>query len=267
MNIYIYGTKNFKNMINEELKRSHIDYKLGDKGLIQEISSLEALKELIEDNPDEVYLIDDSKIIKENIVNSKIKFLKPKDGIEQQYLKDMGIEELSVDSVSDISKHIFKKMKLLGIDEEDDFIERDEIESTISNIVKNAYDEDENLDQSEEKYELSDDLKSLLTSSKEDFLDENLLENSLQNEDLIPNKEIKMENKKPSEIFSLDELTENDIMAAFGGTLESVSADNINCDSSSKEVSITLSSKEEIQDFLTKLLNSKALEITVKVKE
>lgn len=253
-------------MVNEELKKSHIDYKLGDRGYIQNINSLATLKELIEDNPDDVYLIDDAKIIKKNIINSKIKFLNPKDGIDEEYLKSMGIDEVSVDSYAGITKYILRKMKSLGFDENDEFSERDEIQSTISDIVREVYDEENEKDENREDYQLNDDLKSLLTSSADDEFDdsddEELDEAILSLDDLEDIKEVSMENKKGSkEILSLDDLTESDILEAFGGEPLKVK------DSSNKEVSITLNSKEEIQDFLTKLLNSKALEITVKVKE
>lgn len=260
MNIYIYGTKNFKEEINKELKKAHIDYKLSDYGTIEEVSALDTLKALIEDNPNDIYLIDDAKIIKENLLNSKIKFLKPKDGIELEYLEAMGVEQFSVESYAELSRHILSKMKECGIDDDDDEIdldERNEIQSSISNIVKEAYENEENEEDKdlEEEYELDDDLKSLLASEEENEEDSNFLE-----------KEEKMENKmKPEDIFSLDDLSENDILEALGSDekLEEMGK-NIQA---SKETTITLNNKEDIQDFLTKLLNSKALEITVKVKE
>lgn len=263
MNIYIYGTQNFKKDIHEELSRSNIDYKLGDNGLIQDVSSIDTLKELIEDNPDDVFLIDDAKIIKENLINTKIKFLKPKDGIEQKYLKDMGIDELSVDSIQDISKYILKKMRALGLDDDEDFEERNEIENSISNIVKDAYNLDdensfESLDDGSD-YELSDDLKTLLSSSKEEK--EEIFKLDEINTDYRENN---MEKSKKAEDFtSLEELSESDILAAFNG----LEIPKKVIKEEGKEVSIKLDNPEDIKDFLAKLLNSKAIEITVKVKE
>lgn len=269
MNIYIYGTQNFKKDIHAELSRSNIDYKLGDNGLIQDVNSLDTLKELIEDSPEEVFLIDDAKIIKENLINSKIKFLKPKDGIEQKYLKEMGIEEFSVDSIQDISRYILKKMKALGLDDDEEFEERNEIENSISDIVKDAYslEEENNSDSLEDDgsdYELSDDLKTLLTSNK----DENK-ELFKLDDDYLNSRENSMEDSKKAEDFtSLEELSESDILSAFNGldmpktqTPKKVDKDE------GKEVSIKLDNPEDIKDFLSKLLNSKAIEITVKVKE
>ncbi len=260
MNIYIYGSQNFKKDIHDELSRSNIDYKLGDNGLIQDVNSIDALKELIEDSPDDVFLIDDGKIIKENLINSKIKFLKPKDGIEQKYLKDMGIDDFSVDSIQDISKHILKKMRDLGLDDDEDFDDRNEIENSISDIVKDAYSlEDENSLDSEEyedNYVLSDDLKNLLASDKE--------EKELIKLDKINSKDNSMEESKKMEDFtSLEELSENDILAAFSGN----DLPQKTPKTEGKEISIKLDNPEDIKDFLAKLLNSKAIEITVKVKE
>lgn len=260
MNIYIYGSQNFKKDIHDELSRSNIDYKLGDNGLIQDVNSIDTLKELIEDNPDNVFLIDDAKIIKENIINSKIKFLKPKDGIEKKYLTDMGIEDLSVDSIHDISKYILKKMKSLGLDDdEEDFEERAEIESSISDIVKDAYDENEIESIEEDDYELSDDLKTLLASSKEEKEDF-----KLEEEELINYKDDNMEDlKNVKEFTSLEDLSESDILAAFSdGEIPSKIVNK-----EGKEVSIKLDNPEDIKEFLAQLLNSKAIEITVKVKE
>lgn len=263
MNIYIYGSQNFKKDIHEELSRSNIDYKLADNGFIQDVNSIDALKELMEDNPEDVFLIDDAKIIKENLINSKIKFLKPKDGIEQKYLKKMGIDDFSVDSIQDISTYILKKMKELGIDDDEDFDDRSEIENSISDIVKDAYsleDEDslENFEnETENDYELSDDLKTLLASNKEE-------KSEIVKLDEINSKDNSMKEIKNIEDFtSLEELSEDDILAAFSGMEITPKVSK----TEGKEVSIKLDNPEDIKEFLSKLLNSKALEITVKVKE
>jgi len=203
------------------------------------------------------------------LINSKIKFLKPKDGIEQQYLKDNHIEDFSVDTISDISKHILKKMKLLGIDD-DEFDDRTEIEESISDIVKDAYNQEENDEEVDsllenEDYELGDDLKNLLSSNTEKNIQETTFIDEEKIEEVETNKkENNMENlKNIEEITSLDDLSEEDIMAAFNGT--EVASKII--DNKGKEVSIKLDKPEDIKEFLAKLLESKAIEITVKVKE
>ncbi|ADG94528.1 conserved hypothetical protein [Arcobacter nitrofigilis DSM 7299] len=274
MNIYIYGKQNFKKDIKDELSRSLIDYKLEGKGLIQEVQSLSTLKELIEDNSDDVFLIDDAKIIKENLINSKIKFLKPKDGIEQEYLKNKGIEDFSVDSIHDISRYILKKMKDLNLDDDiDESDEGREIHDSITNIVNDAY-ESENLD---EDYELSDDLKDLLSQDEEEIInkDEEMIEN---NEEAIVENEPKESTEQLSsledmdeyinleDITSLDELSEDDILSVFSGKeIKPKVAKKI--ETKAKEMSIKLDNPNDIKEFLSKLLESKALEITVKIKE
>ncbi|RXJ82250.1 hypothetical protein [Arcobacter sp. F2176] len=278
MNIYIYGNQNFKKDIKGELSRTLIDYKLEGKGLIQEVQSLSTLKELIEDNSDDIFLIDDAKIIKENLINSKIKFLKPKDGIEQEYLKNKGIEDFSVDSISDISKYILKKMKDLNLDDESD--EGTQIHDSITNIVNDAY-ESENLEEDlDEHYELSDDLKELLSQDDNEIEEENEIIN--KDEQMIENNENQITQTQPNEsmksledieeyinledITSLDELSEDDILNVFSGKeIKPKVAKKIQ--NKAKEMSIKLDNPNDIKEFLSKLLESKALEITVKIKE
>ena len=109
MNIYIYGTASFKKEIHKILIDSNIKLKMGANNLIKEIESLSALKEIIAQNPNEIFLIDDSKIIKKNSFSRKIKFLTPKDAIEEEFLLNSGIADLSVDSLEEIPKYILKK--------------------------------------------------------------------------------------------------------------------------------------------------------------
>ncbi|MFA9374228.1 MAG: hypothetical protein ACERKK_08725, partial [Poseidonibacter sp.] len=101
MNIYIYGNNSFKKEIHETLEHANIKFKLGDSK-IQDLSELEDLKNAIQKNPKDIYLIDDEKIIKNNLLTQKMKFLLPKDGIEQEFLFDNGIADMSVDSLSEI---------------------------------------------------------------------------------------------------------------------------------------------------------------------
>ena len=117
MKIYIYGNQSFKKEIHETLEHSNIKSKLSDDTVIEEISSLKKLKETIKENPNDVYLIDDEKIIKKNSLNNKIKFLAPKDGIEEEFLLDSGIADLSIDSLSELPKYIIKKYEELNLNE------------------------------------------------------------------------------------------------------------------------------------------------------
>lgn len=109
MNIYIYGNQSFKKEIIETLEHSNIKFKLDGNSYIKEIDSLKELKETIKNNPKDIYLIDDEKIIKKNSLNKKIKFLTPKDAIDEEFLLDSGIADLSINSLKEIPKYILKK--------------------------------------------------------------------------------------------------------------------------------------------------------------
>ena len=61
------------------------------------------------------YLIDDDKIIKNNSLNKKLKFLAPKDGIEEEYLIQSGIADLSIDSLKELPKYIIKRYEELKL--------------------------------------------------------------------------------------------------------------------------------------------------------
>lgn len=113
MKIYIYGNQSFKKEIHETLEHSNIKFKLDNNTVIEEISTLEKLKRTIENNPNDIYLIDDEKIIKKNSLNKRIKFLTPKDGIEEEYLLDSGIADLSIDSLKELPKYIIQRYEEL----------------------------------------------------------------------------------------------------------------------------------------------------------
>lgn len=185
MIIYIYGSDSFKKEINEVLKHSNIKFRLDSHGEIKELNSLNQLKEAIEENPNNIYLIDDSKIIKKNPLTDKIKFLRPKDGIEQEYLLDHGIGDVSVDSIDELSRHIIRRLDAVIKKDEESI---DDIQNSIVEIVENAYDEDGNSEESSsDVVELDDELSALLASSKDDdtFFKEKENKNQLSPEEEI----------------------------------------------------------------------------------
>ena len=166
MNIYIYGNQSFKKEIHETLDHSNIKFKLDDETSIKEINSASELIEIIKNNPKDVYLIDDEKIIKKNSLNQKIKFLKPKDGIEEEFLLDSGIADLTIDSLKEIPKYILKKY-----DEE-------KLNKSKQNQIEIS---DDSIEVDKDKIELDEELASLLakeeitekiTNSTDDNLDE-----------------------------------------------------------------------------------------------
>lgn len=302
MIIYVYGSDSFKKEINDLLTHSNIRLRLDENGEIIELETLEDLKNAIEDNPKNIYLIDDSKIIKKNSLNEKINFLKPKDGIEQDYLLDHGIGDLSVDSMDELAKHIIRKLEV-EISEK----ENNEIQDSIIEIVESAYEEDdkENIGEEKNYIQLDDELSSLLSQREEveeepiieeidditSFIEE-IDEKSIQEEDIeelnhlsfdkdldniIENKDVIKTGVDMSNEFSeFDNLSEADILDALGG----FDADDISTPKPQKKsiqptVSATQTqsidmgdaSANEIAKLISSLLNNKTLEITIKVKD
>ena len=192
MNIYIYGNASFKSDIHKIFEHSNIKFRLDENDSIQEINTLIELRTAIENNPKEIFLIDDAKIFRKNALNQKIKFLKPNDAIEEEFIKEHEISDISIESLEELPKYIIKKLEEAhghGID--DDYNtsrENLEIQESIINIVDDAYSEEEstssestqddtsNIDEENDKIQLDDELSSLLVggdgSSDDDSFDE-----------------------------------------------------------------------------------------------
>ena len=172
MNIYIYGNHSFKKDIHETLEHSNIKFKMDNDCVIKEINDLSVLKQTIKNNPYDVYLIDDEKIIKKNSLQKKIKFLTPKDAIEEEFLLDSGIADLSVNSLSEIPKYIIRKY-------EDQKKINEQEKVSIFDDVDSAADKDNNV-------ELDEELAKLL--AKEDEVHEEQIniptDNYLESENL-----------------------------------------------------------------------------------
>ena len=118
MNIFIYGNQNFKNEVHKILLNSKIETILEDVK-IEDISNIDILKENIAKNPDDIYLIDEDKIIKK----SRFKFLKQKDGIEEDFLLQYGVNDLSIDSLDEIPNYIIRKYERIASKEKDKSLE------------------------------------------------------------------------------------------------------------------------------------------------
>ena len=118
MNIFIYGNQNFKNEINKILVNSKIESILEDVK-IEDISNIDILKEKIAINPNDIFLIDEDKIIKK----SRFKFLKQKDGIEEDFLLQYGVNDLSIDSLDEIPNYIIRKYERTTSKEKDKSLE------------------------------------------------------------------------------------------------------------------------------------------------
>jgi hypothetical protein len=152
LNIYIYGNNSFKKEIHETLEHSNIKFKLDESTLIKEIDDLSQLKQTIKNNPKDIYLIDDERIIKKNSLNKKIKFFTPKDGIEEEFLLDSGISDLSINSLSEIPKYILRK-----------YDEEKKMNSNIQEELSNNSIDD---DGKENRVELDDELAQLLAKEE-----------------------------------------------------------------------------------------------------
>ena len=172
MNIYIYGNHSFKKDIHETLEHSNIKFKMDNDCVIKEINDLSVLKQTIKNNPYDVYLIDDEKIIKKNSLQKKMKFLTPKDAIEEEFLLDSGIADLSVNSLSEIPKYIIRKY-------EDQKKTNEQEKVSIFDDVDSTADKDNNV-------ELDEELAKLL--AKEDEVHEEQIniptDNYLESENL-----------------------------------------------------------------------------------
>lgn len=174
MNIYIYGNQSFKKEIHETLDHSNIKFKLDDNCCVIEVNSVNVLKNTISSDPKAIYLIDDEKIIKKNSLNQKLKFLTPKDGIEEDFLLDSGIADLSIDSLKEIPKYILKKY------EEQKSLESN-IQDSIIDIVDEAYEKNSQV-------ELDDELAMLLTKEEPQIKKEDVQEEDFEfKDDLFEN--------------------------------------------------------------------------------
>ena len=173
MKIYIYGNQSFKKEIHETLEHANIKFKLDNNTAIEEINNINKLKETIKNNPKDIYLIDDDKIIKNNSLNKKLKFLAPKDGIEEEYLIQSGIADLSIDSLKELPKYIIKRYEELKLLEPKEKQPEKEVEVIEENII-----------------ELDDELAMLLSKGDNKKKD--------KTEDLMPVQDLE-------DVFSLDE--------------------------------------------------------------
>ena len=145
MKIYIYGNQSFKKEIHQTLEHSNIKLKINTDILIEEISSLTKLKQTINENPKDIYLIDDEKIIKKNSLNKKIKFLAPKDGIEEEFLLKSGVSDLALDSLKELPKYIIKKYEELKYEEPSELNVPPIIENKTEDEESNSIELDEEL--------------------------------------------------------------------------------------------------------------------------
>jgi len=272
LNIFIYGSKSFKKDIHSVLDHANIKFKLDADSVIQNIEDLDTLKSTIESSPHDIYLIEEEKIIKKNSLNSKVKFLTPKDGIEEDFLLEHSIPDITIDSLDDLPKYIIKKH-----DEYLEEMESYEVQNEIIDIVDDAYAND--------KEEIIDDELSMLLAKDDDEdstkiddfsndgfdehkFDENIdntntnldLVSEVSNEDenlveeIIPEIKIEDENE-PIDIVDFEKELENidDLMDTEAPALKLEEADSLNLDELEdiiEETSDNTSDKNETSENL-----------------
>lgn len=239
MKIYIYGNQSFKKEIHETLEHSNIKFKLDSDTIIEEINSVTKLKEIIRDNPNDIYLIDDEKIIKKNSLNKRIKFLTPKDGIDEEYLLDSGIADLSINSLSELPKYIIKRYEELKLLQPKN-VESEE--NKIEDLEPNNIELDDELAQllskgDTKKQDLTpqEDLDDIFGMEKDINLDD--IEDIIGNVDFNPDKN---ELKKVNEFDDLVNFNDN-----FG-------LNNISFDYDDNDVLYKEESDEDLSDITPK---------------
>jgi hypothetical protein len=112
LNIYIYGNASFKKNIHKILDRSNMRFKLED-GKIEDIEYLYELEELIEKDSSEIFIIDQNKVLQDDIWTKVFKFLKPKDGIKKSFLDHHGLGDISIRSYDDLPIYIEKRLEAM----------------------------------------------------------------------------------------------------------------------------------------------------------
>ncbi|WP_419678110.1 hypothetical protein ACN2EN_01780 [Aliarcobacter lanthieri] len=218
MNIFIYGNQSFKKDIHKILQDSKINEELDDLKIV-EINEIKTLKENISSNPNDVYLIDDDKIIRKK---NKFKFLRPKDGIEEEFLLECGVDDLSIDSLDELPHYIVRKYNR-------------------QNLTQN-----DRLDLNEDSLILDSELSGLLNSENEHINEEPIGLNIKELDNLIEDESIKIEDKKDNEFSFLEDFSED-----FG--LNNVSYDY-------DDDSIYNDSTKSDEDILADILNSSILD-------
>lgn len=233
MNIYIYGNQRFKKEIYKILDSSQIK-KIDNNVIIKEISNLNDLKETIKAQPKNIYLIDDEKIIKKDSLKSK--FFAPKDGVDEQFLVESGVNDLTINSLNEIPEYIIRKY---------------ELEKNLEDIKK------------ENKVELDDELSKLLanetqiekkTESTPEIKDDEIVSGVNLNE-----LENLIETTEETENIDLHKLDNNDkITNEFEDFNNDFGLNNISFDYDDDNILNDNSLSDE--DLLSQILNSSSMD-------
>jgi hypothetical protein len=129
--------------IHKILDHGNIRFKIGD-GEVIDVEYLYDLEELIEENPTQIFIIDQNKIIEDNFTTKFFKFLVPKDGITQKYLDHHGMGDVSIRTYKDLIIHIEKRLESIEkskpkaheITSIDDMLEDDTMEAISKSLSR-----------------------------------------------------------------------------------------------------------------------------------
>ncbi|WP_323594589.1 hypothetical protein [Aliarcobacter butzleri] len=233
MNIYIYGNQRFKKEIYKILDSSQIK-KIDNNVIIKEISNLNDLKETIKAQPKDIYLIDDEKIIKKDSLKSK--FFAPKDGVDEQFLVESGVNDLTINSLNEIPEYIIRKY---------------ELEKNLEDIKK------------ENKVELDDELSKLLVNETQiEKKPENIPE--IKDDEIISGVNLNelenlIETTEETENIDLHKLDNNDKIAnEFEDFNNDFGLNNISFDYDDDNILNDTSLSDE--DVLSQILNSASID-------
>ncbi len=253
MNIYIYGDKSFKKDMTKILNENKLKQKVEQFCDVTKLDSVTKLKEAILADPTDIYLIDHNAIIVKNFFTTKIKILNEKEGIEEEFLKEHGIGDFSVDKRSDISRYILKRFEALGF---------------IDNISK-----DDNLQDEEVKVidtVLEDDQSQQDTILKElEAMEEEIVEDICNQKDgvVLPKNDIEQNNSgeenNMEELTQIDDINEVDLIEALSN-IDGI--DIIPKENGTKVIEVDKSKMDNVAALLEQLMNDKTLEISIKVK-
>jgi len=245
LNIYIYGSKSFQKDMKKILNDNKLKSKIAKFCTIITNDTVDKLKEEILADPTNIYLIDHNAIIVKNFFTTKIKILNVKEGIEEEFLRENGVGDMSVDNLDDIPQHILKRLESLGLIDDDDL----------------DTPEEEFLD--EDKDEQDAILKEL--EDMEQGLIEEVFEEK-QDEIIVDKEEIAEDNSMGDlmeELTRLDDIDEVDLLDALSGVdgIDITSAEN-----GGKTIEVESSQMDSVAALLEQLMNNKTLEISIKVK-
>jgi len=172
LSINIFGGKKFKNDMNLLMKNSNLSE------ITNVIKNVDNLKEIINEFPNDIFLIDSDKIIQKNIITTKLDFLNSKDSISKEILENHGIDDMCFNSNEALINYIIHK------------IDQGENNDLLNNKSEKLKDEIQEINMSEvtkiDEISENDLLNALNTTSDSIIQSENeiAIENSSKNENM-----------------------------------------------------------------------------------